>query len=328
MKLGLSLIVVAASLVGPVQTFAADIYFAANGFGPIHRIDSDSLEVERVFPAVGGVASAGLAFDSVRNRMVWLGSYAGQDGLFAAAATTFAPELLLSITDGSIRHPAVDPVTGSVYFEYSQGIGGRHNPKQIVRWNAATDSMETIVPSVDYTTAIAIDPIGRWLYWSQNDQGWPHELLRFPLDGCGGCGAQLLFEHEFRGPAGLAVDYQRQQIHWIGGETTFGQPASSETRLDDFDITVLASQVYSDDSAVNLAIDVPSGQLFMSKLGDIDGLYQGGTLPTAYAHWLAIDSEFIVPEPPSISLAISGLVVAFLVRRHRSNQCLREPIEY
>jgi hypothetical protein len=312
-------------LIGLRPTHGTDLYFAENDFGAIYRIDSSSANVQRVFPLAGdGIDSDGLAFDSVRNRVMWLGGYAGQWGLFAADATTFEAQLLLPVTDGSIRHPAVDPVTGSVYFEYSQGVGGRHNPKQIVRWNAASNSMETIVSSVDYTTAIAVDPVGRWLYWSQHDQGWPHELLRAPLDRPDGNEPQLVFEHEFRGPAGLAFDFQRQQVHWIGSETDAG---STTVFLDEFDVTVRVSQLFVDDSALQLVVDVPSGDLFMTRFGNIDGVYEGGTLPGVYADWLAIDSAFVVPEPESLFLAGCGVWAFALLlvrRRHESaGRCSR-----
>ena len=288
---------------------------------PIHHSNLDGSSPTTLSISPAPVSPAGIAVDSVHNRVYWVedsGTPVVRSANFDGSGAT----TLISTAGGqSISGPngiAVDPWGGKVYYA-DIGLGA------IRRADLNGGNLTTIVSGQISPYGVAVDPAGGKVYWAAG--GSQTKVMRSNLDGSG---LQALISADASGvtqvvganPNAVAIDYVNQKLYWddISNQKIY------RMNLDGTGNAAILTGV----SANGIAVD-PNTGVYWDEISGGGGTIArapllGGAVTTLVNHanagavrYLALDiapPPSPVPEPASLAL-VAGAVIA-MRRRGRT----------
>jgi hypothetical protein len=170
------------------------------------------------------VGSEGLAIDSATGRLYWsnFSSGPGDTGAIRFVGLGGGDGGQLNASGATVNEPAgvaIDPVTRTIYWtNYDGGIGGKKGTISYAKLDgSAAGDLNTAGANLEDPEAIAVDPAGGRVYWSNNGEGLSPDTISFAkLDNSGGGGnLDLSGATQPDGIYGLAVNAAAGQIYWI-----------------------------------------------------------------------------------------------------------------
>jgi len=158
----------------------------------------------------------GMAYDTVTNRL-FVGSNVGPKGqilainLDGSGATPFTP------VGAPIEEPegvAIDPATGIIYWENTEGTGS-------IAWAKLDGSVGGVLNTTGATLdspccRIAVDPVGGRVYWTNTPAG-PSSVSYANVNNTGGGNLSLTGSTVEPGGEGIVVDSAAGRVYFLGG---------------------------------------------------------------------------------------------------------------
>jgi hypothetical protein len=168
--------------------------------------------------------SEGLAIDSATGRLYWsnFSSGPGNTGAIRYAGLGGGDGGQLNTGAATVNEPsgiAIDPVTRTIYWaNYNGGVEGKKGTISYAKLDgSAAGDLNTTGAKLEDPEAIAVDPAGGRVYWSNNGETPEPDTISFArLDNSGGGGTlDVTGATQPNGIYGLAVNAAAGQIYWI-----------------------------------------------------------------------------------------------------------------
>jgi hypothetical protein len=259
---------------------------------------------------INGAFPRRLALDTIHGKLYW----GSEDGIARANLDGSNVETVLTLGRFGVGSLAVDPIGSKVYWSRDFGI---------YRADLDGSNVETIYDrglSEAPNAGLSIDPIEGKIYLSFGSAG--PKIHRMNLDGS---------ELEFVVEAGaissqmdIALDIMHRKMYFAGG---LGSPlldgVVGRANFDGTGFEIIIDGLPGwDDYPTGTTIDVANERIYFSGGG---GSYRANFDGSGLEPWefpgnssAVFDSTAVIPEPEPFQLAISGLLMLFLIGRYRS----------
>jgi hypothetical protein len=227
--------------------------------------------------------SEGLAIDSATGRLYWsnFSSGPGDTGAIRYAGLGGGDGGQLNVGAATVNEPsgvAIDPMTRTIYWaNYDGGVEGKKGTISYAKLDgSAAGDLNTSGANLEDPEAIAVDPAGGRVYWSNN--GATDTISFAKLDNSGGGGnLDVSGATPPNGIYGLAVNAAAGQIYWISNNNGKISHANlTGGGGGDFDYGTAPF-----DNPYGLAFDPSSGKIYW-------GNYSNGKTPAEAFGFLSI----------------------------------------
>lgn len=293
----LALVLAVVFALGPLDAYAARMYWADSSQRIIHRARLSGTNVETLAGPTGLVAPFGVAVDLVNEKLYWVDSgatgnkiYRGNlDGTGAAAIISTGLNTPLSI--------AVDSAGGKIYFV-------NQNALKIQRANLDGTSVEDLITTgLIKPYGIALDvPAGK-MYFSD----WGNDKIeRANLDGTSREDVLVLTNPSQ--VLGIALDNTGGKVYWADNDRNKIQRANMADGSSIEDVATLPITA----TPIGVAVDADAGVVYWTDAGtrkiqraNLDGSGQVDLITTGLnsPRFIALDPRNAVPAVSDVLLA-------------------------